>query len=414
MFTDMENTTEQKPRKIFKISVIIIILFFCWIIFKPRIVSTVEAGVYKVLQPFPSGKLRAYTEPGMFLRLFGTLWDYKAAGSYSFAKTDFEDNRIEVMFNDGGKAWVTVNVRFILPHNPQDLAALHEKFTSYENVVSSGVKQLVIESIILTASLMTSEESYATKRSLFSEWAWDQVKNGVYMTEQEMVKEVNPITKEESQRPRVKVQYNADGSPKRKESPLHTYKIQLNQFIITEIDYVKDIEDQIATKRKSLMSRIISIAEANAAVQKTATSVVEGERNVIEESYKAEKVKIRAEVTAQKEREVAQINAQRDLNVAKIEVKIQEAQKRAKEFRAQGDYNFNMMKMKGDNALEAKLDILVKVHEFWANAFANSPQAVVSSIILGNEKGSSSDEIMKMLSIKAAKDLTTDKTKKNE
>ena len=54
------------------------------------------------------------------------------------------------------------------------------------------VKPAIGEALILTASLMSAEESYSGRRAEFSQLAWDQVLNGVYITESEERETVDP------------------------------------------------------------------------------------------------------------------------------------------------------------------------------------------------------------------------------
>ena len=57
----------------------------------------------------------------------------------------------------------------------------------------------IAEALILTASLMSAEESYSGRRAEFAQLAWDQVLNGVYITESEKRETDRPAHRREEE-----------------------------------------------------------------------------------------------------------------------------------------------------------------------------------------------------------------------
>ena len=65
-----------------------------------------------------------------------------------------------------------------MPNNEEQMIRLQKDFRSNEAVAHKLIKTLAEESMNLTAGLMTSEESYAEKRGIFTQWAEEQIALG--------------------------------------------------------------------------------------------------------------------------------------------------------------------------------------------------------------------------------------------
>lgn len=136
----------------------LILLPLCGMMFE-----TNRAGLYSIRQAAVTGEMTAYTQPGMFPQMFGDVYKYRVSDILYFSKHDQEgagaDDSIEVRFSDGATAKVTGNVRIDLPTDPAKLVEIHKKFRSYDSIIKDTVRQVVSEAVILTAALMTAEES---------------------------------------------------------------------------------------------------------------------------------------------------------------------------------------------------------------------------------------------------------------
>jgi len=435
MTQNIENNDVYVPKrqinKIKSFAILLVAVFVIFFLFKGILVDT-NYGGHILIKEYLNGTMTPVMEEGVTWKWGGTTYMYKRAGSYRFAqskvlkayKMDISANgpAIEVRFNDGGTATISGYVRFLLSEKPDMLLNMHNKFRSYDNLVSTGVKQLVIESIQLSAAMMSSEESYTTKRAEFSELAWDQITNGVYLTEQETVSVKNPKTNEIQTKYLVKIKTHQVVDPKtgetitepqRKEDPLSPYDITVSQFVITDIDYEKGIKKQIAEKRSALMETIAVKAKAEKAAQERITAEEVGKRNVMVSKYQAEVTKVKDVTDADMQKEVATILAQRDFKAAEIDVETAKWEKKAKELRAEANFVLNNMKFRADNALELKLELMLGINQMWADAFKKSPQMLVPRIMLDNKSKSSGnnnvENLLNMLTIKTAKDLSDGK-----
>lgn len=375
------------------------------LLFIHSIVDTNNAGFIKIKQAAGSGTLSVHETPGMFWRTFGDVTTYKQSDIIYFSKHDNEggsqDDSVEVRFNDGATAKITGNVRIDLPTDPEKLIGIHKVFRSYSNLINDTVRQVVGESTILTAALMTAEESYTTKRAEFSQMVDDQIRNGVYLTEAKQIEVKDKATGETVTKNIVSIQRDEKGQPLRKESPFEKYGIRVGQVIVKDIDYEKTVSDQIQTKQQALMQVVSAKANAEKAIQDRLTAEEVGRKNVAVAKYEQE-VKKATAVTA----------AEQALAVAQLNLKTEEQNKLANIAKGEGEGEYRRKVMQADGALQQKLDAYVSTQKAWAEAFANSKNPVVPGVVMGGGAtggaNNAATSLMDLLSVKAAKDLSLD------
>lgn len=376
-----------------------------------QLVETNRAGFTKVKQAAVTGDMTVYQGSGMFVQLFGEVFEYKKADTYFFSKHKNEggeiDRSIAVRFNDGATAQITGNVRFELPASDKNILDIHNKFRSYDALVFEGVQQVVSEAVILTAALMTAEESYTTRRADFAELAWDQVAHGVYITERYEAEIKDPQTGETSIRSQVKIRRNPEGHPVRKANPLEEYNIRLFQFVIKDIDYEKKVEEQISAKRESLMDVVKAKANAEKAIQDRKTAEEVGKKNVAVAQYEAEVTKKRAIVKAE------QVKA-----VARLEKEAAHEEKQKQILLGEGEATRKKLVMQADGALDKKLSAWVEAQKAYAEALSKAqPGALVPSLMMGGNSGGgggNANDLIELLKAKTAKDLTLDMKVKSQ
>lgn len=376
----------------------------------PKLFETNNAGFYAIKQAAMTGTLTAYTQPGMFVQGMGDVTSYRAADVLYFSKHEHEgegiggDDSIEVRFNDGAQAKVTGNVRIELPADPEKLLEIHRRFRSYNSLIKDTVKQVVAESVILTAALMSAEESYTNKRAEFSQLADDQVRNGIYLTEAETIETKDPKTGEITKKQIVRIQTGKDGEFDRKHSVLEQYGIRVTQFVIKEIDYEEGVDQQINTKQQAIMKTVSAKAEAEKAVQDRLTAEEVGKKNVAVAKYEQEVEKAKAVTSAEKELDVARLNKQ-----------AAEQFKLTMVLKGEGEGEYRRKLMAADGALDKKLAAYVETQKAWAEAFANSKNPVVPGVVMGGGAASGGGSnaaltLMEVMALKAAKDLAVTST----
>ncbi|MDP2683307.1 MAG: SPFH domain-containing protein, partial [Deltaproteobacteria bacterium] len=264
-----------------------------------------EAGYITVAQSPFTGKVTIVSEPGMFCQCFGTITKYREAGTFKFIQPEESaggkekarpkksrdanpemSEEIQVRFNDGSIGWISGMALFDLPKDEEKFRLLHMKFRNFRNLIEAGIIPTIKESVVLTAALMSSGESYTTKRATFSEWSRDQIEKGTYMTE-EMIKEekdqrTGDITK------KISVKIKTDNSRLlRNENPLERYGIKFKQFQVTEIRYETETENLIKTKMEALQKTIAAKIAAERAIQERLAAEEQGKKNVTVAEYEA-------------------------------------------------------------------------------------------------------------------------------
>lgn len=372
------------------------------LIFSRQIFETNDAGFIKVLQLPITGTMKVFSTPGMFLQSFGDVYTYKASDILYFSKHESEgrdaDDSVEVRFNDGATAHVTGNVRFDLPGDPAQILEIHKRFRGYDSFVKDTIKQVIGEATILTAALMTAEESYTTKRAEFSQMVDDQIRNGVYLTEADAVTVKDIKTGETVIKNIVTIQRDDKKVALRKECPFAKYGVHVTQAIVKEIDYEKTVADQIAAKQGALMQVVSAKANAEKAIQDRLTAEEVGRKNVAVAKYEQEVKK-----------QLAVTEAEQRLAVAQLGRQAEEQNKLANIAKGEGEGEYRRKLMSADGALDKKLATYEHVQTVWAEAFAKSQNPVVPSIIMGGntgQGGNAAQAMMEMMTLKAAKDLS--------
>jgi hypothetical protein len=269
----------------------------------------------------------------------------------------------------------------------------------------------------LTAGLMSSEEAYAEKRSIYTQWASQQISDGKFQTKLEKISTLDEGTGKTVTKNIPVISYGNDGLPIHLDSDLADYGIGVNGFQITDWDFEPKTLQQIATKREATMAIITAKANAERAKQDAITSEEQGKANVMSARYEKEVVKEQAIVDAQRAKEVAVIAAEQQVEVARQQ-RLEAEQKKlaAAEYkqeqvlRGEGDGAYKRLVMEADGALQQKLETYQRVMGYFASAIEK--QKWVPEIQMGTgTDGAGGDAAMKlieMLSVKAAKDLALD------
>lgn len=384
-----------------------------------------DAGERTVIQ-FPTGKLVVKFTPGIYFKGFGSTEVYKDVITFDFDKDDaatqssLNFSGISVRYQDGGTGKVFGKARFALPDTEEQMIRLHKDFRLNDAVAHKLIKTLSEESMNLTAGLMTSEESYAEKRGIFTQWAEEQIALGKFFTELKSVVEEQKDTKERVIRNVPVIKFGVDGLPLHHASDFKNYGIKVSGFQITDWDFEQKTLDQISRKREATMGIITAKADAERARQEALTAEEQGKKNVMVDKYTKEQEKIQAVVDAEKDKEVAVTKAMQGVLVAE-QAKLEAEQKRLAAvaykqeqiLRGEGDGEYKRLVMSADGALTAKLEAWQAVHMRYAEAIEK--QKWVPDIQMGsnaNANGSAATDLIEMLKAQTAKELKLDMTVK--
>lgn len=417
-----------------------------------QLIEEVKAGEYHIVQ-YPNGKVVAKKEPGWYGQWFGTVTKWPNAGTLNFdanpdvsvdseAQNDIDIPAIEVRFADGTIAPIEGSLRFEMPASPDVCVDLVTKY-GYRNVhelVENLIARRVRVSVNSAATMMTAIESSSSRRNDYIQLSWDQIQNGLYMTE--IVSTVADDGLGNSAKREIKVasvKLDVDGNPIRQHeaSALDNLGVILSNFEIKGFLYPKELENQIANQRDAIMA--ISVARANAerAEEEAKTKEAQGLSLVMEAKYQEEQAKVRATVRAEQEKEVALIAAQKEKEQATIQaeklVDVAELEKQEAEIRAAKELEVAKLARQAaeeeaartvalgeaeaaakkavftaDGALKQKLDAYVAAQTAWANAFSVRK---VPNMVLGGTSGDGTTDAFDLqtaIAVKLMNDLNVD------
>jgi len=386
-----------------------------------------DAGERTVVQ-YPTGTLFVKFTPGIYFKGFGSTQVYWDVVTYDFDKAgsagktnenSLVADGITVRYQDGGTGTVFGKARFALPNDEDTMIRLHKDFRDKYAVAQKLIRTVTEESMNLTAGLMTSEEAYAEKRGIFTQWAEQQVAGGKFFTELKSVVEKQEVTNEHLTRNIPVIKYGADGLPVQHASDFKMYGIKVNGFQLTDWDFEKKTLEQISRKREATMGIITAKADAERSRQEALTAEEQGKKNVMVDRYTKEQEKIQAVVDAEKDKEVAVTQAMQAVLVAeqgKLEAEQKRlaavAYKQEQILRGEGDGEYKRLVMSADGALAAKLDAWKAVHMRYAEAIEK--QKWVPEIQMGGNQttGSAANDLIEMLKVQTAKELKLDMSMK--
>ena len=401
-------------------------------------VSWNDAGKRQVVQ-YANGELSCRFEPGPYAIWFGGSTEYNDVMSFDFDKTEsdasatLDQNGIAVRYRDGGLGTVYGMARYSLPGDCESMLKLHKELRSGKGLAFKLLKPYTEETANQTAGLMTSEESYAEKRGIFTDMFRTQLVNGRYKTRMDEIITTEPgreycletelLTKEQKEecktvkktRERVPVVDDTQ-TDIHLLSDLKKYNITLSGFQLQAPDYEPKTLKQISDKRDATMGVITANANAERAKAEAVEAEQKGLKDVVTARYVKEQEKVKAVVAAEQAAEVAVIAAKQKVDVA-TEQKNEAAQKalaaveykKEQTLRGQGDAAYKREVMKADGALKEKLATYERVNAKFAEAM--SKQKWVPEIQMGASEGgsgSAATNLIQMLEAKPAKDLSFD------
>ncbi|MBI2567262.1 MAG: hypothetical protein HYV63_09555 [Candidatus Schekmanbacteria bacterium] len=297
----------------------------------PRLAETNFAGHISVLQKPVSGELLVFSEPGMFLQSFGRVTLYKISETVGFGaektQTEVDMGSIDTRFNDGASAVLKGSLRITLPTDVESILRLHKQFRSFEGLVNQVVKPAVANAIYTTGPHMSSAESYQARRNEFQGIALDQLLHGVYQTITVEREATDPLTGEKTFRTMAEVRRDDAGNPVRQTpSMIKQLNIQVDQFVITAIEYEERVYAQIRTQQEARMAAVTARAAAEQAEQEAITAKAQGEAKIAiaRAEQEVEKTKLVTQAEAARDRakleaERADLEAQARLALAKAE-----------------------------------------------------------------------------------------------
>ncbi len=371
-----------------------------------------------VVQAPISGKLTWYTTAGVKVQNFGKVTKYNKRSQFWFsAKSDQgspNDDSLRTRFNDGAHATISGSFSWDMPTNEKQLTDLHSKYGTQRAVEQQLIRTVTEKAVYMTGPLMSSAESYASRRNDLLSFVEDQMSRGVYKTEASDEKTKDAMTGQEKTVKVVKLIKGPDGNYLREEeSALGDFGIKIFNLAYNEVKYDPIVEEQIQKQQQAIMEVQTAIATAKKAEQAAITAAKSGEADAAVAKWKQEVEKATQVTKAEQEKQVAETQAAQRKAVAALDLETAKLQKEANIAQGEGESKRRQLVMQADGALEKKLDAYVKVNELYAKAISEYKGAWVPSITLGGTSGNGvagngAQALIDLLTAKTAKELNLD------
>jgi regulator of protease activity HflC (stomatin/prohibitin superfamily) len=356
--------------------IMLVVLTFVVIISAGSIIETVPTGHYQVKQAVWSGDMSARMKPGTYFQNFGDIFTFPNSETFFFTKEANEggkfDQSIKVTFADGSECQISGTARIVMPSTQEEAIYLTDKlgFRRYEDIEHKLILPTIRRALVLTATMMTAQESYNVKRPDFLKWASGQIEHGIAATTEEEKEIVDPVTNEKVVKVFKKIKTNDKGETIYESNPLAGTGIRLQNFEVKDFEYSNEVKKQIAEQQQAIMGVATAKANALKAEQAKITAEANGQANVMTAKYEEEQKKIRAVVDAEKEKEVMLIAARRDKDKAEFAKQTAEFTKQEQILLGQGEGERKRLVMEADGAPSIKLEAykygIAEVEKAWA------------------------------------------------
>ena len=435
--TTEPNKVTEAGRKLFGIGLGIILLVGGWVMGN-NLVENVPAGYIAVIQSPISGQLTVHTEPGLKMQNFGSVTLYPRSGTFSFEQPvdpndkssqqhyrPSEDNSLKITFNDGGEAWVSGSIRYDYPLDAEQITVLHKMFSNHTNVLNGLIRTTVERSVYMSGPLMTSIDSFMSRRADLPKIIEDQARNGLYEVVTREITIEDEFTKERKtirQADPVKDTAAPNGLRRQEESLLSRYGLNLSNFTVNNISYSQQVQQRVDALFNAASDIQIATLNAKKAEQDRRTAEEKGRADATiaewrakattaEETENARKIAAVQTIEANRDKDVSVIAANRDREVAEQKVITADLYKREQVLRGEGDAEYKRLVMEADGALALKTDVYREVMDRWATAFENFKGNIVPAVVTGaGGQGQSNAfaDMMGAMSVKALHDLSLD------
>jgi hypothetical protein len=381
-----------------------------------------DAGHRTVIERMSGEQFVQYT-PGVYYAGFfskTTEWPNQISVSYQdttkHTVEDYEvnDGSIEIGYVEvrfGGGVPTTARAygiaQYVLPTDPQEMIAMHNAHRTPQSLVAKRLAPYTSECLASSAQLMSAEMHYSGGRATMAQNYLDQLQRGVYLLST-VEKTVYDSLENETKKVYENIfQTDTIGNKLRKFSSIKEYGITVADAQITTVDYEQKVDDMLGKKIESATRASVSKQEAITAQQQAISAKAEGERNLITIEYEQKQEQTRQLVQAETQVKLAEQDKQKQ----RIAAEAAELEARKIKTLADATAYEKQRIMSADGALDKKLEAYKYVMAEGFKAIGNYEGAWVPSIISGGNTGGGSNaafNMMEMLSIKAAKDLSLD------
>ncbi len=380
------------------------------IILIANMVTTVAADEIVIKQDVIGGQLTVWDTPGVHWQNFGTITRYKRSAQLWFSAKETEgkktDDSIKVRFNDGGHGNISGSLRYTLPLDRNKMIYIHQTYHSMEAIDHELVRQVVNKGVYMSGPLMSSRESYAEKRADLINYITDQIVYGVYRTEHDQVKSIDPLTGQEKTIDIVRPKQNAtfpNGVEREEESPIQKFGMNASNITINSIEYDAVVEAQIKQQQEAINAVQQAIVNSKKAEQDAITVELQGKAAAAKAKWDQEVQKATAVTVAEQEKAVAVTQATKNKEVAALSLETAKLSAQETITTAKAEADAKRLAMQSDNYQAKKIEATVEIQKAWAAAYGAQPQ--VPSISMGNSSSSPVSTAMDAVAVRALREL---------
>ncbi|MES2789196.1 MAG: hypothetical protein V4719_06205 [Planctomycetota bacterium] len=385
-----------------------------------------QADHWQVLQ-YPNGRVEIRNRPGWYPTYFARVTTYprmiSVYGTKDSRPESPSDESVKAWFNDGGTADVSWVVRVTTPcpteeeeRDPQLMEKMtqkqrefHRQFTGNVANARNAVRSAVRNVIQQTGPIMSSTENQSARKGEFWHQIHAQLRDGMFAMKPVVIKTNTGVSsmlqamkkgndaplaadvtktpvagKKDAIRPLVGsvleehsisasetvmaaeiVRDAKTGLPViSTPSALDQYGMKVLQFAILETDFDVETVKKFGAKKQLYLQAEQSKAATIQNVQERFKRVAQGEREIAEEQWTAEKdraeKRIQAEATQEKEltiKETLRVEAETKALVAEVKLKLQNTLEKIAEIKAQVAENDKLVAEIAAKAREQQIEI---------------------------------------------------------
>jgi regulator of protease activity HflC (stomatin/prohibitin superfamily) len=340
----------------------------------------------------PWGGMSVHAEAGPFLTFWGSVTEYNKVEAISL-------DGVSVRFSDTNQGDATGVARYRLPLDEKRMLKINQEFGSPDALRSNLLTRVTNETAKASARLMTVEVHYSGGAGELSNEFEEQLRDGIYVTEQIVSKATTYKNSEGDEtldklaRVQVIKTKNDDGTYRRKTSALTEYGLLVIQASIEDVDYADNVDDRLVRQKEAAAAQALARENLKRAQQEAQTAAAEGERQVAvtkaEESVKTERQVAESErqkqmalIAAAQRKEVAKEDLEKQKLALEIQRKEAEGLKVLAAARAEASKTNSGVDPK--YVFDRKLEAQVAIQTQWALAYSKRPVPTVS-MSNGNE-----------------------------
>jgi|WetSurMetagenome_2_1015567.scaffolds.fasta_scaffold82001_3 hypothetical protein len=357
-------------------SFVLIAFFMLVILFKAFVIKN-NLTHFCIMEYVVNGERKVKRDPGHYWKGINKVYSWKWANAMWFSTFDDEgstsDDAVPLMYSDGAKGSVSGIMVYSFDYKTPDSTFIRyqDDYNNQDNFEDRIIRPMNTDALKISSALLTTEESYTTKKKEYGQRALDQLVNGIYRTQ--VVRDtLMDFTGEKIVGDVTRIINGPNGYERSKERSLSSLNIKVPVFSLYEIDYA-DLVDSMITKNRTLqMDQIISNANTKLENRKNIEADKMGQVNIIDQKYNQEVSNMLNVIKAETSRDTTKIVAETRVQVSKIKGVIAKTKKDIALTEGTKELTIRNLGIHADNQFQDRLDKYAAIEIRKADAFAKA------------------------------------------